>query len=290
MIVNRNGVTTSGSYDAQDRLIQYGEAAYSYTANGELQTKTTAGEVTRYTYDELGNLLSVRLPTGTIIEYVIDGQNRRIGKKVGGTLLKGFLYQNRINPVAELDGINNVISRFVYASRRNVPDYMIKNGITYRILSDQLGSPKLVVDATAGSVAQRLDYDEFGRVTLDTNPGFQPFGFAGGLYDQETGLVRFGARDFDPDTGRWSAPDPIGFIGGQNLYVYVGNDPINLLDPSGLVVELCTRVADISVGREIGLSHYWIRTSSKEVGLGPAGGGVPGAQSDSPLRNTHQPE
>jgi RHS repeat-associated protein len=81
-----------------------------------------------------------------------------------------------------------------------------------------------------------LDVDEFGRVTSDTNPGFQPFGFAGGLYDPDTGLVRFGVRDYDAFTGRWTARDPILFGGGDtNLYDYVGNDPVNFIDPWGLM-------------------------------------------------------
>jgi RHS repeat-associated protein len=68
-------------------------------------------------------------------------------------------------------------------------------------------------------------------------PGFsQPFGFAGGLYDPDTGLVRFGARDYDADVGRWTSKDPILFDGGQgNLYLYVDGDPINRFDPNGLV-------------------------------------------------------
>jgi type VI secretion system secreted protein VgrG len=85
-----------------------------------------------------------------------------------------------------------------------------------------------------GAVVQELRYDALGNVILDTNPGFQPFGFAGGLYDHQTGLVLFGTRDYDPRIGRWTAKDPIGFDGGDtNLYGYVGNDPINLLDPEG---------------------------------------------------------
>ncbi|MFZ5697984.1 MAG: RHS repeat-associated core domain-containing protein, partial [Pseudomonadota bacterium] len=57
---------------------------------------------------------------------------------------------------------------------------------------------------------------------------------AGGLYDRDTKLVRFGARDYDAETGRWTTRDPIGFAGGDfNLYAYVGNDPINSIDPRG---------------------------------------------------------
>lgn len=61
--------------------------------------------------------------------------------------------------------------------------------------------------------------DEFGNVITDANPGFQPFGFADGLYDRDTGLVRFGARDYDPEIGRWTAKDPILFDSGDtNLH------------------------------------------------------------------------
>ncbi|MGH7772357.1 MAG: RHS repeat-associated core domain-containing protein, partial [Candidatus Binatia bacterium] len=147
--------------------------------------------------------------------------------------------QDQLKPIAELDGNNQVVSRFVYADKANVPAYLIKNGVTYRILSDHLGSPRLVVNTEDGTIVQRMDYDEWGRVILDTHPGFQPFGFAGGLYDRDTGLVRFGARDYDPETGRWTAKDPIQFAGGDtNLYGYVLNDPVNWIDPLGLAGEL----------------------------------------------------
>ena len=128
-----------------------------------------------------------------------------------------------------------MVSRFVYGSRANVPDYLIRGGTTYRVVSDQLGSPRLVVDAATGEVAQRMDYGPFGKVTLDTDPGFQPFGFVGGLYDPATKLIRFGLRDYDPETGRWTTKDPLGFAGGDpNLYAYAGNDPVNAVDVYGM--------------------------------------------------------
>lgn len=193
-----NGVELA-HYDAQDRLLDYNGATYTYTANGELLTKTQGGQITQYEYDVLGNLRKVVLPGGTTIDYLIDGQNRRIGKKVNGALVQGFLYQDHLKPVAEVDGSGSIVSRFVYATGVNVPDYLIKGGNTYRLIKDHLGSPRRVVDTASGAVAQQLDYDEFGNVLTDTNPGFQPFGFAGGVYDYDTNLMRFGARDYDPE-------------------------------------------------------------------------------------------
>jgi RHS repeat-associated protein len=93
-----------------------------------------------------------------------------------------------------------------------------------------------VVADGSGSVVKRIDYDSFGNILADTNPTLDvPFGFAGGLHDRDTGLVRFGFRDYDPNTGRSTATDPIGFAGGNiDLYGYCLNDPINLVDPIGL--------------------------------------------------------
>ena len=232
--------TQSGTYDAQDRLVHYGAAAYAYNNNGDLESKTEGGQTTAYEYDVLGNLVHAAT-NGNQIDYVIDGQNRRVGKKVNGVKVQGFLYQNQLNPVAELDGSGNVVARFIYGSKSNVPDLVVKGGATYRIISDHLGSPTMVLNTADGSIGQRVAYDEFGNVLEDSNPGFQPFGFAGGLYDRHTGLVRFGARDYDAGVGRWTTKDPIKFKGGSaNIYAYVSNDPVNLVDPIGLEVSLCS--------------------------------------------------
>ena len=180
-----NGATVPATYDAQDRLLTQGNLTFTYTANGELLTKTDSatGQTTTYTYDVFGNLTRVQLPNGDRLEYVIDGFNRRVGKKVNDTLVRQYVYQSPLQIAAELNKQGRLIARFVYGARPHVPEYMEKNETTYRFFTDHLGSVRLVVDAQSGAIAQRLDYDEFGRVLQDTNPGFQPFGFAGGLYE-----------------------------------------------------------------------------------------------------------
>jgi len=192
------GGADMATYDG-DRLSTYGDSTFQYYRSGALRSRTTGGATTTYGYDAFRNLRSVASP-GRAIEYVIDGQHRRIGKKVNGVLVQGWLYSDH-KVVVELDGAGMVASRFVYGSRRNVPDYMLKGGKTYRIVSDLIGSPRLVVDVADGTTAQRLAYDEYGKVLIDTNPGFQPFGFGGGLYDRDTGLLRMGARDYDAQLG-----------------------------------------------------------------------------------------
>lgn len=236
---NRTSLTTpngqvTATYDDQDRSLTYGSATYTYTANGELATKTVGSNVTQYSYDEFGNLRNVTLPNGTAISYAIDARNRRVGKYVNGVLVKGFLYAGQLAPVAELDGTGQMVTRFVYGSRQNVPEFMIKGGTTYRLVLDHLGSVRLVVDIATGAVAQRIDYDEFGRITQNTNPAFQPFGFAGGVWDEDVQLARFGARDYDAVAGRWTAKDPSGFAGGSaNLYAYAANSPVVYRDVTG---------------------------------------------------------
>ena len=225
--------TLTATYDAQDRLQTYGAVTYGYTRDGELTSRTDTTGVTSYAYDALGNLAQVSLPGGTSLSYAVDGEGRRVGRYVNSALAQGFLYQDQLNVVAQVDGGGNVLARYVFGSKPNVPDYLASASGTFRILSDHLGSPRLIVNAATGAVVEQVDYDEFGRVTNDTQPGLTPFGFAGGLYEPQTGLVRFGARDYDPQTGRWTSKDPLGFGGGTNLYRYVLNDPLNFIDPLG---------------------------------------------------------
>ena len=213
--------TIIGSYDAQDRILTYGKSSYIFSPGGDLQKRITTADTTVYKYDALGNLVYVNMQNGTRIDYITDGRGHRIAKKINGAIVRRWLYSDNLKIVEELDSLGQKISRFVYALKSNVPEYFIKQGITYRIITDQLGSVRMVVNSTNGVIAQRIDYDEFGNILYDSSPGFQPFGFAGGLYDQDTKLTRFGARDYDPAIGRWTISDKARFKGGQmNFFVY----------------------------------------------------------------------
>jgi RHS repeat-associated protein len=236
LAVDRDGTVTTATYDDQDRIQTHGGAtSYTFDPSGNLESRVSGGVTTTYEFDSFGTLARVQ-GAGTAVDYITDPLGRRVAKYVNSTFSEGFLYFDGIRPVAQLSAPGVVAATFVYASGRHVPDYIIKGSQTYRVFSDHLGSPRLVVNSATGAVAQRIDYDEFGNITYETGIGFQPFGFAGGLRDTDTGLVHFGRRDYDPAIGRWISRDPIGFASGDvNLYAYVSNDPVNAIDPSGLI-------------------------------------------------------
>jgi RHS repeat-associated protein len=226
--------TITAGYDTQDRLVRYGNAVYAYTADGELTRRLGgSGDTLRTTYDALGNLTGAHIGTDSLT-YLIDGENRRVARVVNGTRTHTWLYQNGLNVIAELDNSGAVVSRYVYATQGHVPDLLVKNGTTYRLITDQLGSVRAVVRVSDGAVMQRTDYDAWGVITYDSSATFQSLGYAGGLMDRSTGLTRFGARDYDPSVGRWTCKDPIYFrAGSMVLYSYVNNDPIDYIDPEG---------------------------------------------------------
>ena len=227
----------SFSYDNEDHLLTAGSAIYSYNLDGFLTAKTDGSDVTTYDYSSRGELLTVTLPDGRIIEYVHDPLGRRIAKKINGVIVEKYLWQGLTRLLAVYDGSDNLLMKFEYADGRT-PMAMTKGGSTYYLTYDQVGSLRVVADAS-GNVVKRIDYDSFGNIIDDTDPTFEvPFGFAGGIHDRETGLIAFGYRNYDPDLGRWTAKDPILFAGGNtDLYGYCLNNPVRLADPDGLIAQ-----------------------------------------------------
>ena len=125
---------------------------------------------------------------------------------------------------------------------------MIRGSAVYRAISDHLGSVRVLVNINDPSnVPVRLDYEALGSVS-GMGVGVIPQGFAGGLYDAETGLVRFGVRDYEPVVGRWVTKDPIRFDGGVNVFAYADNDPLNRRDSNGKNVVLITTGVALGCG------------------------------------------
>lgn len=229
--------STSATYDAQDRLSTYNAFAYTFKPNGSLYQKKNT--VTNYTYtfnyDSVGNLKKYYQADVASAVYDHDGRDRVAGRYFNGAIDRRWIYMDKYRIAAELVGPSgNLGKRFIYGSKSNIPDYYVSSGQTYRVISDNLGSPRLVIRVSDGLLVSWVDHDEFGRVLTSSNMSI-PFGFAGGFYDGKTPLVRFGARDYDPETGRWTSKDPILFGGREiNLYGYSFMDPVNFIDPTGL--------------------------------------------------------
>lgn len=281
---------TTASYNLGDQLQSQGNTSYSYDDNGRLSQKATGTEITTYNYDSQGRLKQVQTSDHTI-EYRHNALGNRVAKLKDGQVTERYLWQDKTTLLATYDGNGNLKQRFNYALG-HAPTSYTENGTTYYLLTDQLGSPRVITDS-AGQVVKAIEYDAYGNVTADSNPSITlPFGFAGGLKDDDTGLIRFGYRDYDPQTGRWTARDPIGFAGGDtNLYGYVVQNPINRTDIIGLspnqiqgngspVASVSINVgAGIGVSTNIAVSDAGVTfTGGVGVGIGfgvsATGGGV----------------
>jgi len=175
------------------------------------------------------------------------------------------------------DGSDTLLMRFEYADGR-MPVAMSKGGFTYYLTYDQVGSLRVIADSS-GNVVKKIEYDSFGNIINDTDPSFAiPFGFAGGLYDKDTGLIRFGFRDYDPDVGRWTGKDPIFFAGGDtDLFGYCLNDPVNSVDSDGLIFgSLATKLAGKIVGASAQEAGIAGKVADSVIGSAIGLKGIPG--------------
>ncbi|MCA9622702.1 MAG: hypothetical protein KC731_26965, partial [Myxococcales bacterium] len=156
-----------------------------------------------YSYDAFGALTEVTTGTGDVIECRTDGRGRRVQRLTGAvppatptpkTVSSTWVWRDQLRIAAELDSAGTLTKRFVSALGRNVPDVAMFGSDTHRLITDHLGSVRLVVKVDDGAVAHRWDYDVWGVATFNVvaslqTEGFQPFGYAGGVFDRRTGLV-----------------------------------------------------------------------------------------------------
>ncbi len=264
-----NELSILADFDAQGRITGLGGVSYTFGPAGFLTKRGTD----TFTYSARGELLQATVAGGTkSISYSYDGLGRRVARTdASGTYQ--YLYGNPTNPMAltHLRDPQGVLTAFYYDEAGIL--YAMQRGATwYYIGADQVGTPKVVTYA-AGNLVKTLDYDSFGRLLSDSNPDFGlPIGYAGGLADPDTGLIRFGFRDYDPEAGRWTSRDPILFQSRQaNLYVYVANNPIGYKDPLGLFCIGVTAYAVFGGGVKLCIDDDGISMCG-EAGVGTGGG------------------
>jgi RHS repeat-associated protein len=239
-----NGNRTSGGTvtSANNQLLSDGTYNYQYDGEGNRtrRTEIATGKVTEYVWDYRNRLAGVLFKDGAgvvtkTIDYTYDGNNQRIGKRIDGAVTERYVIdRNQIALV--FDGVGVQTHRYLYGTA--VDQVLVDETATGMVwaLADQLGTVSDLVD-NSGSVVNHISYDSFGKVVSQTNAGVGfRYGYTGREQDDETGLDYYRARYYDAGNGRFISEDPIGFEAGDtNLYRYVGNSPVNAIDPSGTI-------------------------------------------------------
>ncbi|MFQ5964050.1 MAG: MopE-related protein [Candidatus Scalinduaceae bacterium] len=258
--------------DAANRLLEDDDFTYTYDNNGNLSTKTakSGGGVTTYTWDAHNLLVRIDLPDATNVTYLYDGIDRRIEKNVNGTITR-YVYDG-LDIILEYDGTNNLVARYSHGDKIDQPLSMERGGQSFFYQADHSGSVRKLTDAT-GVEVNSYNYDSYGMLEDNVEGVLNPFTYTGREFDAESGLYYYRARYYDPQTGRFISEDPIGFLAGDmNFYRYVKNNPVNLVDPTGLIANaiaagvLVTVVVLIAADQaDISISDFSLSNIKKEA-------------------------
>ncbi|MBI4747009.1 MAG: RHS repeat protein [Acidobacteria bacterium] len=215
--------------DAANRIQQSGLPRFDFDMLGQPITKTDLTGTTRYEWNSRSRLTKVTLSNGQQVEYRYDALGRRIERTVGSTSTK-FVYdgqdvvQDQVNgnPVNYLNGLGM--------------DQKLSQSSTHGkffLIPDHLGSTVALTD-TSGKTLEQMSYEAFGQST--DNNQLTRYLYTGREEDHLTKLIYYRARWYDPYQGRFLTEDFLKYKGGTNLnlYLYVSNSAINLVDPLGL--------------------------------------------------------
>lgn len=227
------------------QMIDNGEYTFCYDRSGNLKSKQKEGCATRYEYDALDRLISVK-SAEEITRYVYDGFNRRIAK-IKGNQTTRYLYTGQ-DEIGSIDEGGNVQELRILGQGHGA-----EIGASVAIeLNDQIFAPVHDFQGNisalmnlAGDVVETYRYSAFGERLIYNCDGEQiaksqcgnPWQFSGKRVDEESGFIYFGRRYYDPINGRWITPDPAGFADGPNLYAYLHHRPVQGFDLYGLQEE-----------------------------------------------------
>jgi RHS repeat-associated protein len=204
-----SGATRAFVYDGNGNLLDDGERTYQWDAKNRLIETKRGADTWQWSYNAF---------------------DQRVSEKKNGVITKRWVWAGGNQPAEERDAAGNVMRRFY-------PQGEQAGSTKFYYTKDHLGSIREVMGAN-GTVVSSSRYDAWGVRTTVGAQDAASFGFTGHLEYKELGLVFTLYRAYDPATGRWLSRDPIGENGGINLYGYVANNPINLIDPWGLDAQL----------------------------------------------------
>lgn len=305
--------TQSFSYDENGNRLSDGTASYIYelTSNrmstrlGLAVAHDGAGRLTAdgtgrtFDYNQAGQLAQVKQGGTLIASYYYDGNGLRTRKVTTASAPQGvqtilYVYDQWGKIIAEVSGSGAPIRAYIWRDNTTVAqiEYIPSRKILY-FETDHLNTPRAAMDET-GKVVWRWESDAFGstapnedadgdgvKVTVNLRLGGYQYA------DVESGLYYNWHRYYNPATGQFIQSDLIGLEGGINTYAYAENDPISNMDPDGLAVLICSRPADLPYPLSK-VKHKWIKTDTKEAGMGAQAGVIPaqGGNSDLPFTPT----
>jgi RHS repeat-associated protein len=235
------GLTHTYSYDQADQIVSRslnGVSAETFThdADGNMLTRTDAAVTTTYRWNAMDKLVGISKPPTQSIAYKYDSGGIRKQKDADTKFYSTSMSLNDTKPSGDL----------AYIQGHQLLG-LIQGGNCYWFLPDGLGSIRVVVDS-AGATVATYSSDEFGKQESASGSsdmlGHTYTGALGVRNDWDaSGLLYMQQRYYDPQLGRWLSLDPIGFAGGLNQYTYVGNSPVNFVDPVGLIGEPALQMA-----------------------------------------------
>lgn len=206
-----------------NQLIKKGDHTLTYDRNGNL----TQQENTQYIYDSLDRLIYVKKGDQEI-RYEYDAFHHRL-KKIHNSQETLFFYQGEEEIGSYIN--NQCISLKLLSTDNTLPSIALElNHVPYIPIYDLFSNICVLVDFQGNT--HRIHYSAFGE--RDTSQFPSPWQYSGKRYDEDTQLLSFSFRDFDPKLGRWITPDPSGYIDGANLYAFVHNNPLRYKDSLGL--------------------------------------------------------
>jgi len=264
---NRTSANTiAATYDNADRVITVGTTSYSWDDNGFLESRGNDS----FNYSVRGELLSATIGASTL-SFNYDGLGRLVSRTQGLETTQ-YLYGNpaALHLLTHSRAADNTLTTYYY-DESGLLHAFDRGGQRYYVAVDQVGSPRVISDAS-GSLVREIKYTAWGEILSDSNPDFKlAIGFAGGILDPGTGLVRFMLRDYDPASARWTARDPARFDGGVNFYMYANSNPVSFRDPTGLICMGASAYAGVG-GGVTGCYRNGEWSLCSEVGAGIGGG------------------